>query len=284
MRIYTKISNNLRLWIKKIIRVVPKWSRIIIAIAATLSAVIFLFTISLNFYSDTIGSMAVAYKKLNNLSTDAQIDYFKSNLGSPIFVNRNMNFIEYIFVDKYFYVQALCEKDKVLMYSVTTRDKNFNPKFQRTEYSYDASSQDVKAIPQIIELGKTTFHDASKMLGDPEGLSNVVGVRRFFYKESYYFGNPGNYQTFIFSVNDASSVITAYPPDNQKSFGSFNIDSKNVGKTIQEILTDVHYSHFRKEAVINTFTVISPTLYENYESLPIGPDLDQVRLLTTINH
>jgi hypothetical protein len=53
-----------------------------------------------------------------------------------------------------------------------------------------------------VRLGLTPFSDVRH---DPDGWMSRTGARRFAYAESHWFGNPGNYQPFVLSYNDAGT-------------------------------------------------------------------------------
>lgn len=51
-------------------------------------------------------------------------------------------------------------------------------------------------------LGNSRFSDVRTWAG-PDGRSLNIAARRREYSESYWFGNPGNYQRYVLSHNDA---------------------------------------------------------------------------------
>lgn len=53
------------------------------------------------------------------------------------------------------------------------------------------------------ESGSEARHNAFADLGRPDRAAGWVGAHSWHYFETYYFGNPGNYQTFVYSINDA---------------------------------------------------------------------------------
>jgi hypothetical protein len=219
---------------------------------------------------------SVLYDKLANLAPETNVNYFISQLGEAAFINEYKSGLkEYIFVHKLFYVQAIVNKSgKVIGYSVTTRDKNFNPRFSFFD----------------IYLGESTFQDIAKEFGGsrkPDWLISYLGAHDLFYTEGYYMGNPGGYQSFFFGMSMADysnekqySVI----PDYQTKDLSLNFGSLGEEDLPQDIQT------FLAENVntINTYSILSPFVsIEDIASIRdgdiyfylFGPDQNQVRLL-----
>ncbi len=185
---------------------------------------------------------------------------------------------EYVFGSKYYYVQALVsENNKVIAYSITTRDKNFNPVITILENAGCAHTKDISGfIPATrdIILGKTTFADLKRdqscsYFDQPENIYLYAGIRRFYYHEEYYFGNPGNYQSYFFAINDSGfSNVTDIP---QLFFGDQKVN-----------LLDPEISKFRQNSIINTFQITSPDEGWGNKELRkylAGVDYDQVRVI-----
>lgn len=118
-------------------------------------------------------------------------------MGAPVFKNQLGKYIEYIFVNPDYYVQAVTNANgKVLLYSVTTRSDSFNP-----EFNLGVMQEDRK--PFVVVLGKTTF---GRIQGDPTQITGGFSNRRQSYREMYYFGNPGLYQNFNLALCDAGNM------------------------------------------------------------------------------
>ncbi len=176
---------------------------------------------------------------------------------------------EYIFGNQYFYLQVLTDASgRVLAYGVTTRKADFNPSFKILEHGKVPPKNLEKAIslPFNITLGKTHFSDFPY---SPENIFAYLGARRLYYHEEYYFGNPGEYQSYFIGVNDSGFVNI-----NDDSLDFFNKDEINTD--------DKSVANFRKSSTINTFLVTFPM--GGFESALrkylIGPDLDQVRVIS----
>lgn len=234
------------------------------------------FLISKDYFDNTIGHKYKMLQRIEKLSADVNIGYFKELIGSPVFINdleNNDNEAkkEYIFVDNLFYLQAIADKtDKVLAYSITSRKSDFNPKIKFSSYQ-------VGEKPILIELAKSRFSELGNE--QPRGIISSLGAHDFFYTEAYYFGNPGNYQTYFFGLNESGyggigekdSVI--YPPDRFKD-NDINIDDKDI-------------QEFRGKAIINTYGVAGPfviNIFKNIKDsknnnlIPGGPDYNQTRI------
>lgn len=224
-----------------------------------LSAVITISTgisILIRFYKSTLGYKSVSRNNLSRLAAGVSIDYFKSILGPHVFQKTVDDRREHVFVDKYFYVQAITNADgSVLTFSVTSRIRRFNPALTLGPYSLTGEVVRVR-------LGKTRFAEID-LLAKPSKLFCALGARRFCYYEEYYFGNPGNYQAFIFAINDAG----------------YRNHPFISGKTAPS-LDNPQVQEFRREAIINTYTITAPFVSsENLEGFRVGADYDQVRIV-----
>jgi hypothetical protein len=219
---------------------------------------------------DTFGDNSINYAKIQSLATETQIDYFSAVLGAPAFKNHDYtNYFEYIFVHPKYYVQALTDTDnKVLLYSVTTRVSGFNPTFRIG--GIDATT----GKEFEVVLGKTKFDE---LPFKPIKLDGDQGARRSYYREKYYFGNPGFYQNYDFAYNDSGypkcQEVVPYDiiPDDE------SLDGKDTDKL------PVALKHFRSVCVVNTFSVSTftagPKEDVDNQISDIGPDYDQVRVL-----
>lgn len=182
---------------------------------------------------------------------------------------------EYVFGSENYYVQALTDMtNKVIAYAVTTRQEDFNPTItilQNAAYQKDRKT--IMATTDIM-LGKSTFSDLNKDLENiyldrPDKILVNIGARRFYYQEEYYFGNPGNYQSYFFVINDAG--IQNFDKIPSSFFESTDVD-----------VQDPEVSEFRKESRFNTFQVTAPLEGFNNSELRkymAGPDSDQMRVI-----
>lgn len=200
---------------------------------------------------------------------------------------------EYFFIDRDYYVQAVCdEDDTVLAFSVTTRAKRFNPTFGGDESLQRRARRRFKKLtgrrwePLFhAQLGRTRFSDLE--LGDwgvPE-VRAVCGARTYSYSEAYYFGNPGHYQHFVFTASSAAHHGSIGPiwelglkaSENGwlDGFGmSAIVDGSALGSELGGLVQAV-----RRDTVITTYSVVGPHL--GLKNLPtnFGPHGDEVRTL-----
>lgn len=209
---------------------------------------------------------SIEYKKLMRLSPDTTIEYFTSVLGAPQFRNAQSKMREYIYVHPKYYVQAVADTDDVVqVFAVTTRNRSFSPVFDlkvltRSDFQF------------VVELGKTTFADLNER---PTHVSSSFGARRQWYHESYYFGNPGNYLTYVVAHADAGGFM----PDDAEQ-----VNDVNVAIRTQEDWNrlDKRVKLFRHRCPINTFCMASMGYEvddESEDSIEIGADYDTVRVL-----
>jgi len=214
------------------------------------------------------------YSKLRKLAPGVPISNFQNILGKESFVNDLSNgVIEFVFVNPLYYVEAATDIDNsVLFYSITTRKEGFNPKYQLGPWYADQENE------MTFELGKTTYSDLEEAFrNNPVYAEYFTGVNWFYYFEAYYVGRPGNYQTYIFSTNQAGSKA-AWPLWDQMSG---KIDNTEPGA--DEKVTNEDWIEYRKNAPINTYTVTT-SLYGIEDILKLdktyfGPSVEQMRLL-----
>jgi len=216
-------------------------------------------------------------EKVNKLSTGVDLGYFKSILGEPVFVNNvgepqdildiykrseqcknSQEQKEFIFVNNLFFVQAITNKNNaVIEYAVTTRRADFNPKFK-----FWNGEREVEVV-----LGKSNFFAA--ISDPPEKIDYYCGAHNFGYDEEHYFGNPGNYQSYIFANNQAGipgSTIACAINSLQNSPTPISPDRPEL-------------KELRKKAIINTYAVTAPQVDIENLCFGIGPTYDQVRVL-----
>lgn len=228
----------------------------------TLLGVLFSSLITISTFSSTLFSRLkhkrILLNKLDRLSAGVNIDYFQTVLGDPpVFKTTADQRCEHIFVNRYFYVQAITNmEDSVIVFSVTTRTRHFNPILTLGPYSPTDESLSVR-------LGRTTFAETDVLVKSPK-LSCSIGVHSFHYSEESYFGNPANYQTFIFAINDAG-FMHHHPPISGRE--ELSIDDPSV-------------KEFRREAVVNTYTITAPSASgKDLKGFWCGPNYNEVRIL-----
>jgi hypothetical protein len=223
------------------------------------------------FYRSTVAYKRTLRRALARLSVHVHINYVRDILGSPALVNPRQDKCEYVFIKKYFYVQAIADTaDRVLAFSVTTRSYRFNPSVRLGSYNLTFKMLHVR-------LGKTPFSALDSLGYKPRSVFSEYAARRYSYYEEYYFGNPGNYLTYVFCVNNAGCAPwprfgrwDTFP--NGPRFPAF----PNGGNNIE----DPEAVAFRRKAVINTYTVMAGDLVDLLQQgFSLGPEYDQVRIL-----
>lgn len=146
----------------------------------------------------------------------------------------------------------------MLLYSVTTRRKNFSPTLLLGPYTLDNRCLEIR-------LGRTRFVEIESF-AKPERIRSTLGARRFYYYEEYYFGNPAKYQTFLFGIGDA---------------GYSHRDHPGIPALLSEGIDDPAIREFRQDAVINTYAITAPLLIPEdlLKGFWFGADHDQVRVI-----
>lgn len=194
------------------------------------------------------------------LNTGVQRRVFEAALKhESISARRCGGFTEHIYRDRLYYVQAVSDDaDNVVAYAVTTRSQQFNPSLATApEGNY----------PRVeVTLGRTYYADIDF---PPERVSGLLGARRGFYVEYFYFGNPGHYREFAFARNDAGTLLG--PPPINVEFPSGD----------DAFAPSSEHASFRENTTPNTFAVTAP--YVGFNDLPtdIGPDADLLSALVT---
>lgn len=269
----------------------------------------------------TLGRRADRYARLARLGTGAHLSFFTAVLGEPPAMRTSVikdDYIEWVssedlefdllvdnqtrlverrfevstFIDRDYYVQTITDDDEtVLAFSVTTRSPRFRPVYQihrrlgpidrwRWRRHFD---QPYKPLVNV-KLGRTTFAELDPRNPDefagPHFLISM-GAHNHAYSEITSKGNPGNYQSFVWTASDAArhgrfgegmavrnEIGSDEWPDPSKP--GFEPDWDQMIAT----------QKFRRETVITTYTVIHPRLYVgNYPLVRFGPHENDVRLL-----
>lgn len=186
-------------------------------------------------YRRTLGRRRDRYARLRRLGTNAQISFFSSAFADPPAMRRKQEstvtrydddgnpalepktWLECVWIDRDFYVHGIADEDETIhSYSVTTRSKRFRPPFRQP----GAHSVERGWLARLlrrpgymlnpkIRLGKTRFHE----LGRPEQAASWIGAHNAHYYESYWGANPGYYQFFVYSINDAGYASWDAPWD-----------------------------------------------------------------------
>jgi hypothetical protein len=238
-------------------------------------------------YRRTIGSRRILTAHLNQLAAGVTLRWVEERLGPPTFVGRfgirpqisaSTNdepsaLRELIYRTKHAWIQIIAdEHDTVGRFSITVTDPRF-----RFEV------RDLTFYHLHARLGHSRFSDL-RPWAEPDGRSLNIAARRREYAESYWFGNPGNYQRYVLSHNDAGTgkfyfniQMLSGPGWCQEGFLEFD---NPPPVTPPPFDPDAPYARqFRAGTIINTLTVLGPLMPASALAAPRGPDADHVRVL-----
>lgn len=228
------------------------------------------------FYKETM------INNIGKLRAGTQITGFERLLGDPTFIfdvdvkmeegiKLEPPKKEYIFVNKFYYVDALTDLNgNVTQFAVTTRDRAFNPRFLTPSYSLNGDHFD-------ITLGKSKFKDLPQ---ESDKVRGCVGAHNWYYFEEYYLGNPSNYQTYAFGFN-----MSGYESDKSLDLiGEYlnAISSTNCPpyKNFDERKVNMNaLEYWRDNVVVNTYLITAPSYHVFPNNLGIGVYYNQVRTL-----
>ena len=150
-------------------------------------------------------------QKTQQLAIGMDIRNFENILGNPAFINKLddelSGYKEFLFSNPYFYTQAIINSEQqVILFSITTKREDFNPKL--------GNGSDGDTGPSVV-LGKTSF---SEIGNDPQKIFKHYdhgGIG--FYSEVFYFGRPGHYLNYAFTLN-----LNGKPADLNYTLRSFS--------------------------------------------------------------
>jgi len=213
----------------------------------------------------------IALDKVEKLVPGVDVSLYQDTFGKPTFINHKsffMNpndemrkFIEYVFVDEYFYLDAIADADgKVLYFAVTIRDKSFNPTFKNQVFQ--------------VTLGISKYSDIP---GRPRSAQGCYGANWFAYYETKYFGRSGAYEDFGFGLNSAGYSTMSSP----RAYSGLLSTTHNCHGTLsdQEIESVKALS---ADEVFNTYAVSAPVIQiTDYAHIILGVNYDQVRILNS---
>jgi hypothetical protein len=127
-----------------------------------------------------------AEDSLHVIYTGASIKYIESIFGAPVKEEHSEDgkVNEYIYSFRKFYLQVVYDNNNtVILYSVTSKDKDFHP--------------------EIPYLDKTLGHKFKDFGNDINYLQSGYSSKFYQYEEGHYLGNPGNYRNFYLAYNPA---------------------------------------------------------------------------------
>ena len=252
-------------------------------------------------FNETLGRKRSKYRRLRSLAADAQLEFFTSTLGhSPVLRNefdapvtkytedgaaapQKATFVQHFYVDRDYTVQTISNTgDRVLAYSVTTRQEGFNPTFRpvgwpsswtklRRLRGHDEASEPLFSVA----LGHTRF-DGLTEWPHPDRIVAWLGARAGAYSEEYYFGNPGYYQTYVFTASSAGQGPIG-PLHDLWADVEFTGDFRWPGSDARDF-EDLERVHtFRNQTAVTTYTVIGSGLLAADYPTTYGPHGDEIR-------
>jgi hypothetical protein len=216
---------------------------------------------------------------------------FEEELEEAQYAYVERHFTESIFIDRDYYVQTISDDDEtVLAFSVTVRHPRFRPVFElppkvgwRERWRRRKRTGEKFRPLFRVRLGRTRFSELDRE--DPDKQTGhhfeaSIGARSFRYSEDHYYGNPGYYQTYIFTASSVSGVpdgIANLSGAIQEAGGE---EWPDPGRSDQPDWDQMPKAQlFRRQAAVTTFTVLSLGLsVENYPAT-FGPHGDEVRTL-----
>jgi hypothetical protein len=183
------------------------------------------------------------------------------------------SFLRSIFVEQDFFVQTISDDDgTVIAFSVTTRSRRFTPIF---EWPPGIGWRERRRISKLIgerygplfrvRLGRSRFAE----FGDEETddfagprLAIAVGAHNYSYSEFQSFGNPGAYQTFVFTASDVAPGPFGNGVAVQEEVGGQHWPADDEHNRDWNDMSAARA--FRKATVVTTYTVIGIGREENF--------------------
>lgn len=207
---------------------------------------------------------------INNIKEDPEPPKEeKFNLARETLENIQKIKKEYIFINNYSFIQAFTDKDnKVLAYSITTKNKSFNPPIKIIT---DVYTKDF----YMYRLGTETFMQIEDWLSGVVKFNGSMRNKEFYYSEEYLGGSFKNDQSNTFSYN--RNGIENQCSDCQYAILNDLPEYNMVGEMLV-ILSEDH-KKIRERMVPNTITITSPFIYNVSDFLSFGPSREQIIIL-----
>jgi hypothetical protein len=218
---------------------------------------------------------------------DPRFDWHLAAARNPEFPNSHdvfeeRAFLRSIFVDRDFFVQTISDGDgTVLSFSVTTRSRRFAPTFEwppvigwreRRRLS-KRWGEEYRPLFRV-RLGHTRFSE----LGDEERTDFAgprfriaVGAHNYSYSEFMSFGNPGGYQSFVFTASDVAPGPFGDGLSVQHELGGNDWPADDK---LQRSWSDLVCARaFRRATAMTTYTAIGMALWDvNFPTSFAPPD------------
>ncbi|MDR4997399.1 ETEC_3214 domain-containing protein [Brevibacillus parabrevis] len=213
------------------------------------------------------------YKKLGMVDTGLNVEYIdqlfgKSSINKSLSEKASLDMYNHrLYVDEDFFLYLISEKasNTVLYYSVTIRNKDFNPTIP-----LHIGSLDKNDAMSDLRLGKMNLDDLKN--GKPDFISPDYSSKFVSYTETHYFGNPGLYKHYQFGYAPAG-----YTDETDEKLSQIPglVEKRHVQ------LDNNIIENFRKGFKPNSFGVIaegvSDELYEYLKDSMIGIDYFDAR-------
>ncbi|MGJ3194699.1 ETEC_3214 domain-containing protein [Peribacillus frigoritolerans] len=192
-----------------------------------------------NFVMVTFLQKTFLYETIDKLTTDVQVSYFDKLLGKPAIIQpwwseEFPRYKQYIYINDDYFVKTIADdSNTVLYYAITTRKQDFNPNLP-------------SVFGKDLKLGKDKINDIN---AEPEYFSLDASSKFEYYQESYYFGNIGNYGSYL---------IGGYSPSEySQDFSESDYSIYEIVMEKDEEIKDSKTQDVRKTLVPNTYGVIS---------------------------
>lgn len=221
-------------------------------------------------YRRTIGSRRDLASRLDLLACGVTREYVDSLLGAPAFRRTGPFGAELVYTSRHAWISTLSLGDAVIALSVTVTDPKFW--FRSSHLTFGQVG---------VQIGRSVF----SKLPEPQGRMLSIGARRLQYIEHFYFGNPGAYQDYLFSFNDAGvgGIALGEGIDNagiQGPSGIFRASGEDAAPAIDPPAAGRQaLRKFRAETTINTLTVFELHSGPDLVATWAGVDYDHVRVL-----
>lgn len=222
-----------------------------------------------------VASRYIDERAIADLVPGTHLSTFERALGPFVHKNNYAPYVEYIFVRPNCYVQAVTDADdRVLMYAVTVRNRDFHPSFRLPD---DGSS------PKPITLGVSRFSDSNYQ---PEVIRGCFGASWMHYMEFVRLPHSQDFLGVILASNDAGAwwddvstepapfAADDYPFPLNDALAANDVESKAI-------------QWYRRNEIVNTYGEAAPdfdpeVLFEKdgmpKSQLVIGPDRVMVQV------
>lgn len=212
------------------------------------------------------------YAKLQTLKAGFSNGKFTEVLGSPLFRRpaRKGKLVENTYRGRDFWVQTVEDPTgRVVLYAITSCSWEFKPNFE------------IIGQNPHIQLNVSTLGDAR---ADEAHYFSSPATANSYYFDEYYGGNPSNYQTFVWGLNDAcpdwfdetKRRFSGKDPSPMRP-GLKYPDGDSYKGPIRK--REKWISRFRSTAIVNTFAQTAPGVYlkDVLPSFQVGVDRILVR-------